>query len=104
MQRENRLFHDFNADGEEDGIEIEYVKMEGSEYISRFEVEMTGCKNSFVLEQYEVQEVRGHMPLTYQYIWGKDGHADGQGTLASVVSLDKKGGCFLAEESWLQRE
>ncbi len=53
LQRENILSHDFNADGEQDCIEIEYINMEGSQYISHFEVQMTGCKNPFVLEQYD---------------------------------------------------
>ena len=53
LQREDRLAHDFNADGAQDYIEIEYAKMEGSEYVSRFEAQISGCKNAFLLEQYD---------------------------------------------------
>lgn len=50
LQREGILNEDINGDGQKDSIKIDYVELEGSQYIQTFEISISGKNNTFKIE------------------------------------------------------
>lgn len=51
LRETGSLNADFNQDGIEDDIQIEYVEKEGTPYIDRFTLSLGECRHSFVIDE-----------------------------------------------------
>lgn len=51
LRNEGEIRADIDGDGQDDRVKIDYVTLEGSQYIEKFEVSLAGRERSFLIDQ-----------------------------------------------------
>lgn len=82
LQQDGILNEDINGDGQSDSIKIDYVELEGSQYIQTFEVSISGGKNTFQIEG----------PYSASFVKMKQYDFDGDQTDEWIFLFDTHGG------------